>query len=353
MKIGFFAESCLPIHAATLNERPLGGTETALIRLAAALDEKGHDVTVFTSLQEPPASKPRYLPAHSIHNAGPFDVLVLVKDYRPIVFPLNAKKTYFWTGDGPDQFVNFGFGDKRVSQKLNGLLTVSDWQAQTLCEKSGFPIEKTFYIGNGVHLPHFEGSEKRDKKRLIFTSAPYRGLDTAYRAFLELQKKIPDLEFHIFAGFDLYDTTTKFSGPLVKEFQKLKTVLATNKGCVLHGNVTQDKLAREYMKSSLLLYPNSIFETCCIVALEAQAAGCPVITSNNSALPETVRDGGMVVNGAPGSLEYMNELLKLTEAFLLDDTFWERHSRSGRWKIEHESTWNHVAERFLNVITQP
>ncbi len=351
MKIGFFAESCLPVHAGTLLERPLGGTETALIRVAEQLQAKGHEVTVFTSIENPPVSSPRYLPSREIHNCGTFDVLVLVKDYRPISFNLPAKKVYFWTGDGPDQFINFGFGDKRVANRLAGMLTVSDWQAQTMCLSSGFPLSKTYYIGNGVHLPYFDGHEKRDRKRLIFASAPYRGLDIAYNAFNELLKQNSELEFHIFAGFDLYNTNSPFSGPMVAQFQKLKQVIATNKRCVLHGNVTQDKLAREYMKSGLLLYPNSVHETCCIVALEAQAGGCPVITSNNSALPETVRDGGIVINGTPGSADYMRELVKMSQTILSDEGLWRRFSEEGRAKIEREYSWEHVAQRFLAVVS--
>ncbi len=276
--------------------------------------------------------------------------MVLVKDYRPISFNLPAKKIFFWTGDGPDQFVNYGLGDKRAAARFTGMLTVSDWQAQTMCEASGFPLKKTFYIGNGVHLPYFSGSENRNRNRLMFASAPYRGLEIAFKAFVELQKTTRNLEFHIFAGFDLYNSTTPFSGPLVAQFQKLKQIIATNKGCIIHGNVTQDKLAREYMKSALLLYPNTIFETSCIVALEAQAGGCPVISSNNSALPETVRDGGIVINGAPGGPQYMRELLKMTQLLLTDDQLWERYSGEGRQKIHDECSWEHAADRFMSIL---
>lgn len=51
MKITFVADACVPFHGRTLEEQPLGGTETAVIRLAAALSERGHEVTVFTPLK--------------------------------------------------------------------------------------------------------------------------------------------------------------------------------------------------------------------------------------------------------------------------------------------------------------
>lgn len=350
MKIAFFAESCLPVHAQSLSERPLGGTETGLVRIAEILHAHGHDVTVFTSHKSPPPSLPRYLPAPAIHQSGEFDVLILVKDFQPISFKLPAKKVFYWTGDGPDQYVTYGMGDKRVADKLAGMFVVSDWQARALCEASGFPMQKTCYIGNGVHLPYFEGSEQRNRKRLMWASAPNRGLDLAYGIFTELQKQHSDLEFHIFAGFDLYDTDTKFAGPLVEQYKKLQQKISTNRGCVLHGNVSQQALAREYMKSAVLFYPNTIFETCCIVTLEAQAAGCPTVASNNSGLAESVRDGGVVINGKPGSPQYVSETLRVLNSLLIDDALWQRYSESCLWKATHELSWEHVVRRFESFI---
>lgn len=352
MKVGFFAEKCLPFDALTLDERPLGGTETGIIRLADELALNGHEVTVLTSKKDPRSGIVKYLESSAIKGIEDgFDVLILVKDFAPINFPLPASKIVYLTGDGPDQYVNFGVGDKRVWSKLHGMLAVSRWHAHAMSEASGFPIGKISIIGNGVHLPYFQGEEQRNSSRLIFTSAPYRGLNLAYVAFCELQKEFSDLELHIFSGFKLYDTETSFSGPLVKEFELLKSRMATNKGCVFHGNVTQRELSREYMKSSLLFYPNTILETCCIIALEAQAAGCPVIASNNSALPETVREGGFVVSGRPGTPEYFQELLYLTRQLLRDRLLWQRVSDAGREKVWSECSWANVAQRFLAAVS--
>ena len=325
LTIAFFAESCLPIHASSLEERPLGGTETALIRVAKLLQEKGHKVTVFTSHPSPLPTNddyPSYVQSKKIKEASDFDVLILVKDFRPVTFSLPAKKVFFWTGDGPEQFSNFGVGDQRVVTKLAGLFTVSNWHTHALCNASGFPKKLCTNVGNGVFLPYFEGTENRDMKRIMWASAPNRGLEIAFAVFRTLYERDPKLSFHIFAGFDLYDTDKKFSGPLVERFNQLKEQIQQHPGCVLHGNVTQQLLAREYMKSAILFYPNIVPETCCIVAMEAQAAGCPVVASNFSALPETIGDGGVVINGEVGSKRYMEECLSLLRNILSDKKWW-------------------------------
>ena len=142
-KIGFFAESCIPIHAYSLEERPLGGTETALIRVSKILKERGHEVIVFTRHNSPKNTSakdtPIYLPAKLIHQTSGLDSLVLVKDFRPATFNLPAKKVFLWTGDGPEQFSNYGLGDLRVSSKLQNLFCVSNWHVESLCEASNFP----------------------------------------------------------------------------------------------------------------------------------------------------------------------------------------------------------------------
>lgn len=350
MKIAFYAAQCLPVHAHSLEERPLGGTETGLVRLAQILHDRGHDVTVFTSMKDPPPSQPRYLHFQQLFQCGSFDVFVMVKEWLPAFYGVPALKRLFWTGDGFDQFVNYGLGDHRVVEKLDGFLVVSRWQAESLCEASGFPMEKCFFLGNGVHLPYFEGEETREPRRLIYASAPYRGLDIALKAFVELRREIEDLELHIFSGFDVYNTDKEFQGPLREQFRKLEGIIRQTPGCVLHGNLTQRALAREYMKAACLFYPNSTFETCCIVALEAIAGGCPVIASNNSALPETVGECGVVINGVPGSPEYMEELIRVTRTLLLDTPLWNRFHQSAEARRGVNLSWEHVASRFEGLF---
>lgn len=350
MKIAFYAASCLPVHARTLEERPLGGTETALIRVAEILQQRGYDVTVFTSHAAPPPSSPRYLPAAAVHQAGTFDLFVCVKDWRPAILGARGKRFFFWTGDGFDQYVNFGLGDARVWKAIERLITVSTWHKETLCAESGYPLEQTEVIYNGVHPPLFAGSEPRNRKRLIFTAAPYRGLALVPAIYRALLQKHRDLELHVFSGMSVYDTDQPFRGPQVQEYERLKKELTKLPSCILHGNVRQFELARELMRSGVWIYPNIIFETFCITAIEAQAAACPVVASAVSALPETVGDAGFVVPGAPGSPDYMKGFVEATDRLLSDEALWARCSESGKRRVAELFTWEKVTDRFEAII---
>ncbi|MCB0324094.1 MAG: glycosyltransferase family 4 protein [Bdellovibrionales bacterium] len=350
MRIAFFAEHCIPIHARSLDERPLGGTETALIRLAELLDRRGHDVTVFTAMAAPPPSKPKYLPSSQVLNSGRFEVFVLVQDWTPAFLGAPGERIFYWTGDGWDQYANFGIGDKRVPSRIEYLLAVSEWHANTLSARSGFPLDQVRIIGNGAHLPFFEGAEERRRKRLIYTAAPYRGLRLVPELYEALRRKHPELELHVFSGMNIYDREKPFEGPYVSESRKLHAVLEQLPGVTLHGNVTQRQLARELMKSSVFIYPNVIFETCCITAIEAQAAGCPVVASAISALPETVGDAGVVIQGEPGSPEYMRAFVAAVDGLLSDTVLWERYSHRALIAAEQKYSWERVADRFEALL---
>lgn len=350
MRIGIFAGSCLPIDAQSLENRPLGGTETGVIRVAEILVRRGHEVIVFTRMANPAPSFPQYVPAQKVQQCGAFDAWISVQWWESLFYGVPARKYYYWTGDGWDQYANFGIGDLRVSEKVAGFLAVSSWQAQSLAEASYFPREKCFVIGNGVHLPYFEGEEQRVRKRLIYTSAPYRGLQFVPKIYLELKKLHPELELHVFSGMNIYDADQPYRGPEAAQYQQLVPVLQKLPGCCIHGNVRQRELAREYMKSSVYIYPNVIFETCCITAMEAQAAGCPIVAGRNSALPETVGPAGMLIDGAPGSAQYVEDFAGAVHKLLADDELWQNLSRTGKERAQREFSWDRVVDRLEEVM---
>lgn len=346
MKIVFYAGASIPIHAHSLEQRPLGGTETGLIRVAEILEQRGYEVTVFTAHKTPPASKPRYLPSNSLNEGFSCDVYIAVQEWMAIFAPVRCRQIMYWTGDGSEQFLNFGLGDRRSREKIDLLLTASTWHREDLCRASGFPIKKTFVVGNGVHLPFYEKGFARNRKRLIYTSAPYRGLALVPQLYSELLSRIADLELTVISGFEIYDRDLPFQGAELQGTKEILSRLQMLSGCVVKRNMTQRQLAEEYLQAGLFFYPNTARETCCITALEAQAAGCPVVTSRLGALEETVGDGGIVISGEPGSSQYNHDFLEAAERLLSDQDYWQKFSNCAQKRIRENYSWERVADRF-------
>lgn len=349
MKILFLPDSCIPFDAHTLDKRPLGGIETAIIRLANALSSIGHQVTVCTPIDNPQLSDPLYLPYSSLPLLGPVDLLIAVRRWLTINAPIEAKVRLFWTGDAYDQIQVQGIGDKRVIKKLDGLLCVSEWHKQTLCEKSGYPLDKSCLLKNGVDLSLFNGSEPRNRKRLIYSSTPYRGLALLPAIIERLKPKHPDMELHIFSGYTVYQGAGAPPLQALQELQQLQLKFAQISGCFFHGNKTQNQLAREFMKSAILCYPNTFAETSCITAMEAQAAGCAIVTSKLAALPETVADAGILIDGEPGSPAYLNSFNTAVDTMLSDDALWKKYCDAGKRQAKHYD-WQVIATEFTKNV---
>lgn len=338
------------VNDSTLEQRPLGGMETALIRLTQALSRLGHHVVVFTNQENPPLSYPLYLPYKSINMLGEIDALVAVRDWKPIFLPVQSKKYYFWTGDSYDLPQTNGIGDLRIVEKLTALLGVSNWHTAKLCEESGFPIEKGKVLRNGVHLPYFKANQNRIKKRLIYSSTPFRGLKYLPAIFNSLKSKHPELELHIFSDFDVYrDKNSSIPQHIMQEFKHTKLEFSKIPGCFMHGNIKQEELAREMLRSSILVYPNTFQETSCITVMEAQAAGCVVITSELGALPETVGDAGVLVKGRPGSNEYLANFISELDYILSNQSLQEELSIRARNRANTYS-WDTIAKEFEILI---
>lgn len=350
--IAFFAGSLIPIHKFTLNERPIGGTETGLIRLADELQDSGYEVTVFTSHSEPPpSSSPKYVPASLMQFVQkPFDLMVLVQDWKPLMIQLPAKRIAFWTGDGADMFSNSGIGDPRVFNRIDKFLAVSLYQAESISAASGFPREKMGIIGNGVYLPWFEGTEPRQRERLIYASAPYRGLKLLTTLFPKIKTVRPNCELHVFSGMNLYDRDKAWEGPYAEEQKRIFKDLSKLDGVSLHEAILPSDLARELMRSSVLVYPAIVPETCCMVALEAQAAGCPMVTSSLGSLPATVDDCGFVIKEPVGSEAFEKNFIDATTKLLSDDATWSELSKRCLQRTQNENSWRHVRQRFVEVL---
>ncbi len=355
MKIVFFAGKCMPIHAGTLSERPIGGTETGLIHVARCLHEAGHAVLVYTSHPSPPSGGPQYRAANRFFEETGADVLVAVQDFWACFAQQEFLIRAFWTGDGPEQYSTYGIGDPRISRKIDLIFCASLWHRDVLAEQSSFPSEKTRLAGNGVDLSLFAGEEERVPARLIYTAAPYRGLVHLLKIFPRIREAIPEAELHIFSDMRLYERGGAKT-PQIAHYEREREILRQHfsqmTGVVFRESLLQKDLAREYMKSKLFLYPNIVRETCSITCLEAQAAGCPVLSTQLGALPETVGDGGVLFEGDPSADEYQDVFVQNAVELLQDENKWRSLSLQAKSRIAKEYTWEHVAQRMLQSFEQ-
>ena len=112
---------------------------------------------------------------------------------------------------------------------------------------------------------------------------------------------------------------------------------------IFTGGVPLSDTARFYQSADMFVYP-SRYETFGLTILEAMACGCPVITSNVSAMPEIGGDAAIYFN--PDNVKDLTEKIEL---FLYNQ---DKKSECIYLGLKRSSafTWRSTALETLNIF---
>jgi len=109
------------------------------------------------------------------------------------------------------------------------------------------------------------------------------------------------------------------------------------------GYLTEDELVALYKSADLFLYP-SLYEGFGLPILEAQACGCPVLTSNVTSCPEVAGKGAHIVN--PYSIsEIKSGILKIAK----NPNYRLELAKKGKQNVRRFS-WGKTANHYLELI---
>jgi len=282
-----------------LGQTQIGGGETAMIQTSRLLAERGHQVTVFYNVQRPG----QY---HGVDYL-PIDMLV------PMICQMEHDVLISWDNPSVFRFADrskvhilaFQLNDAHVGafdHTIEMYFHPSKWHADRFCklypEMSTTKVRSR--ITNGVDPKRYSESADKEKYRVIYSSSPDRGLHHLLRLWPLVTKEIPEAELHVY-----YDIKTwlKMDADMAENGLEnitrdradfIRNYLSKNEpGVIFHGGVGQAELAKEQLKSELLVYPCDPVqptEGFSMTVLEAITAGCKVITSDADAFPELWAD---------------------------------------------------------------
>jgi len=315
-----------PWNGATIYEQALGGSESAVVYLARELSRRGHEVTVYTHGQPGSFEMVSYRPVQELQISIPTCDVFIASRWVDVLSAVPASiYQILWLHDMPS-----GRPLDRVAHRIVAL-------TRTHASAWGFAPrqEGVSIIGDGVDLTLFAGDEERDRNRLLWISNPDRGLYLASKIFLdEIHPRWPDLELHVFGRYATY------GWPATAERMFLPTPeMLKGEHIFLHEPLPRLGLARELMKAWALWYPTYWPETFCMAALEAQAAGTPVITSHVGALAEVV-EGGIITN------DFLNAVSQLRNY-----SRWKKLSQLGR-DLAEQFSWAKIAAQWELMIEE-
>jgi glycosyltransferase involved in cell wall biosynthesis len=192
--------------------------------------------------------------------------------------------------------------------------------------KARYPkhADRVFQSSNGIKREIIERialeAIERNPKRLMYASSPDRGMEFLLDIFPRAKEIVPDLELHIYYGFDNIDKLVERYGEqhwISANAKRLKE-LTEQPGVVVHGRLGQVELTREWFKAGIWCHPSNFTETSCITSMDAQACGAIPITNPLWAVGENVEHGVFIEGDVRNDLirsRYVTELVKLA----LDD----------------------------------
>jgi len=353
MNLVFYLRS-IPLQGSFLEEKPLGGTESALLYLARALVQRTHRVRIYCeAICEEVHEGVSY--RHWSHfeeemNNDPPDVFVSLRSlFIPLVKRWAPLQIYF-SPDAPDQScvnaalqlqgnkngMDFHLGLyslRHVQHFVDGIMGVGIWQISEFVKKFNLNPDRVFIFPNGVDSLFFSKKPVfQRKKQIIYCSTPFRGLEFLLNYFPKIRSRIPDATCLILSGMQLYGASDQEDQ---QAYQKLYE-LANQPGVTLMKPVNKREMAPMLSKSRVLAYPNTFAETFCIAALESQAAGLPIVTTDLAGLRERVTQGvdGYLIKGHPSEETYRNVFIEKVCDLLTQDDLWSSCSHAAQKKAQ-------------------
>lgn len=284
MRITFVDHSTKLESVTDLETRARGGMVSSLFEVTDYLAKRGHEVIVSSDIKTEGVTRAgvewvNRIPLHLQ------DVCVLNRGINDGWPEIRAKRRVLWTHDLP----HGGFAeDPRLFRGLSAIVHMSAYSERIWTDYyRDLRGVKVARIPNGVRKGWFRPTLKRDRKLLVFGSAPNRGL----RHLPFLAECI--LERHPDARVVAYSNLAKMHPGEVRDGDRFDGVyreVQESTVVEMRDPVPQEEWAGVLSGAGVLLLPSDYPEICSNVVLQALSCGVPVIaTGRLGATPEWVR----------------------------------------------------------------
>ena len=217
------------------------------------------------------------------------------------------------------------------------IIAVSKATRDDLVRKIGINPNKIAVIYEGYDKNKFNYDTKNhslsDYFLFVGTVQPRKNLERVIEAFVMIRSHFGDGIKLIIAGPKGW-----LSGPIYA----LPKKLGVGDRVKFLGYVPNEKLPVLYSRAIALVFP-SLFEGFGLPILEAQACGCPVLTSNISSMPEVAGKGALFVD------PYSAESIKNGMVKIMNNSLRLKIKELGFENIKRFS-WEKCAEETLEVL---
>ncbi|MBI4239319.1 MAG: glycosyltransferase family 4 protein [Deltaproteobacteria bacterium] len=301
---------------------PTGGSESVLLLMAQTLAALGQRVIVFGQFPEARHDAGVYcfplLDFFPYQRAHGLPVCIVSRFYQPFLNEFRAARRIFWLHD--IVMPNYRALYQRMDAQVDEYWMLSAYQQHCYVERCGIAPTKCWQTTNAIDPQFFPAPlsfSQRRRGQLVYTSRPSRGLGILLRAFAALRAVMPNCTLHV----------CTYTPHAVREDPELRPFLAQlDDPAITVAAYGKQALAQLLRESHVYLYPNtSELETSCLAAIEAMAAGTPVVTSDRGCLRETVPHpcAGTVIPWSADEDTLTQQCVAAVRPYLQDESIWQ------------------------------
>ena len=277
-----------------LKQKAIGGTESSLLRLAGLFAVHGHRVTIFQQArqQQQQQNDVHFIGPQHIEQLKDIDVIVALRKDRQLKvwqqrFP--TARTYLWL----HTYKKWEFVFKRLFKHNRRATIIGNSQTHArhlkqqlhqnvfalLLTAFGMPKLNVSFGYNPVPKPVISKPVKRNHNKLIFLSAPNKGLAEVLNHFEKVKIAMPDMQLYI-------------ANPGYRDQADIQ-----QPGVHILGALPQAELWQHVATSLCVFYPQTSFaETFGLIYAEANGLGLPVLAHDIGAAREILHPENPLIN---------------------------------------------------------
>jgi len=196
---------------------------------------------------------------------------------------VDDKTNILWQHLSYNEPLTDGMKNKFFTRAVDAFVYVSHWQHEKFRYYYHIPLDNAVVIKNAIEPIEFIPRPKGEKIRLIYTSAPFRGLNILLDAFEMLNRD--DIELYVYSSTIMYGTG--YDNEYANLYETLFARAKSMRNVHYMGYAPNEEVIKALQGAHIFAYPSTFEETCCLAMIEAGAAGCGLVTTNIGALPET------------------------------------------------------------------
>jgi len=328
--------------------RATGGILNSLTLIPEYLASQGHEVFVNSSYEP----KDGYEIINGVNyvasgrDIGKWDVVIFNRNVLPKDFIFYSKeigaKVVWWLHD----VVQLTYLKDDAFKYVDKVVALSNYCKQTYTDFYDIPTDKVIVIPNGVDPKIFYPgtAEQRNSQMILTASALIKGFVPIPAVYDNLKRHNPDIDFRIYSSQKLHGMENNSSQQAFLDSME-------RGGAHIYHPVSPEVLGHLLRQARCLLMPNSYPEICSNLLLQAQACGCPVVTSDIGANPEFIENevtGIYTTKYKPHDMyswvvEYVNKVLDV----YLDNKLFETINKNAPRDVK---TWNEIGRSWDELL---